>query len=76
MNPIIKTYQVKIVREPGDEPITGQFYEYAEEELEDDATSKLNAFKISQLVCSIPFRGQIRRTFIDGLVRWFSLAAH
>ncbi len=66
MEPIIKTYSVKVVREPGNEPITSIFYEYAEQEFEVEATSFQSAFQLSQLLCNIKFRGQVRRTFIDG----------
>ncbi len=66
MEPIVKTYLVKVVREPGNEPISGMFYDCDEQEFEVDTTSLLSAYQLSHLVCDIPFRGQMRRTFIDG----------
>lgn len=66
MAPIVKTYRVKIVREAGSGPVSGQFYNYAEQEMDIDATTPKNAYQVSLLACEIPFRGQIRRTFIDG----------
>lgn len=66
MEPMVKTYCVKVVREAGIEPISGQFYGYSEQEINIEATSPKNAYQVSHLVCDIPFRGQVRRTFIDG----------
>lgn len=66
MQPVIQTYKVKLVREGGNEPISGLFYSYAEQEFEVDATSRSNAYKLSHLLCEIQFRGQTRRTFING----------
>lgn len=66
MEPIVKTYLIKVVREPGNEPINGVFYDHVEQEFEVNATSLLSAYKVSHLICDIPFRGQMRRTFIDG----------
>lgn len=65
MKPIIKTYSVKVIREAGTDPLSGQFYSYAEQEMNIDAISLRSAYQISLLSCSIQFSGQIRRTFID-----------
>ncbi|GAB2546668.1 hypothetical protein [Spirosoma aerophilum] len=66
MNPVLKTYLIKVVREAGKEPLSGAFYEYTEQEFEVDASSMKSAYQLSYLVCDIPFRGQIRRTLING----------
>ena len=66
MEPIIKTYSVKVIREPGDNPLTGQFVGYDEQSFEVDANSIRAAYSLSHLVCTIKFSGQIRRTYING----------
>ncbi len=57
---------MKVVRKPGNEPITGVFYDYAEQEFEVDATSVQAALTMSHIVCTLPLRGQFVRTFING----------
>ncbi|MFD2574632.1 hypothetical protein ACFSUS_28630 [Spirosoma soli] len=66
MEPIVKTYSVKVVREPGENPLTGQPMEYDEQSFEVDATSVKAAYFLSHLVCTLRFSGQLRRTFING----------
>lgn len=66
MSPLVKSYKVLVIREGGDDPITGEYYEETEEFLEIDATSPQSALSISYALCTIPFRGQVRRTYIDG----------
>ncbi|GAB3550957.1 hypothetical protein [Spirosoma fluminis] len=66
MEPIVKTYTIKVIRVAGHEPNTGKYFEYAEQEFAVDAASQRSAYELSHLVCEIPFRGQIRRTFING----------
>lgn len=66
MEPIIKTYSVKVVRNPGENPLTGQFVEYDEQSFDIDATSVRAAYSLSYLVCTLQFSGQLRRTFING----------
>lgn len=60
------TYKVKIIREPSNDPITGLFYEYAEQEFEIKAPNLFAAYVKSQRIDTIVFRGQLRRTFING----------
>lgn len=66
MDAINKTYRIKVVREPGNDPITGTFYERAEQEFDVEAPTPLAAFIRSQIKDTIIFRGQLRRTFING----------
>lgn len=66
MEPLIKVFLVKVVREPGHDPVTGIFYNYAEQDLIIEATNKKSALIISQLISTLTFKGQLRRTFIDG----------
>lgn len=66
MEPIIKTYSVKVVREPSKDPLTGQIVEYDEQTFEIDAASAKAAYSLSQFVCTLRFSGQLRRTFING----------
>lgn len=54
-----------MVREPGADPITGSFYERAEQSFDVEAPTQFAAYVKSQLANSIVFRGQLRRTFID-----------
>ncbi|GAB3710155.1 hypothetical protein GCM10027592_46890 [Spirosoma flavus] len=66
MESIINTYQVKVVREPGYDPSASVFYDYAEQEFEVEATSILAAYLKSEKESTLPFRGQLRKTFING----------
>lgn len=66
MSPLVKSYKVLVVRESGKDPITGVYYEETEELLDIDATSPQSALSVSYILCTIPFRGQARRTYIDG----------
>lgn len=61
-----KTYFVKVIREPGPEPITGNFYGRAEEDLEIEAPTITAAYRKSQILSTLCFRGQLRRTYING----------
>ncbi|GAB3949938.1 hypothetical protein GCM10028805_27140 [Spirosoma harenae] len=60
-----RVFYIKVIREPGEDTFSGTTYGYAEEEIEIEAVSKLEAYKKSHLYCNIEFRGQTRRTFID-----------
>ncbi|GAA4416294.1 hypothetical protein GCM10023187_47600 [Nibrella viscosa] len=63
---IIKTYSVVVIREPGPDPLTGEVIGYADEQLTIDATSRQAAYELAQVFATLTFRGQQRRTFIDG----------
>lgn len=65
MKPLISAYVVKIVREPGADPITGKMYERLEEDINIDATSPEAAVSIAHALTTIPFRGQLIRVFVD-----------
>jgi hypothetical protein len=62
----MNTYNVKIIREAGGNPFTGQVVGYAEQSFEIDAIDIKAAYSLSYLVCTLKFSGQIRRTFING----------
>ena len=66
MEEIPKTYYIKVVRESGENPLTGQYMNYGEQSFEVDAISIKAAYSLSHLICTLPFKGQLRRTFIDG----------
>ncbi|GAB3688526.1 hypothetical protein GCM10027592_03570 [Spirosoma flavus] len=66
MESIIKTYKVRVVREPGENPLTGEFSAFDEQSFDVEATNVQTAYSLSQLVCTLHFRGQLRRTFING----------
>lgn len=66
MEQIIKTCNVKIVREPGSNPITGQIFDYAEEKMMIDAINLQQAHRIAQLLMTLQFQGQRMRMYIDG----------
>lgn len=59
-------FKVKVVREPGANPVTGQFVEYSEQELEIEADTLQAAHKLADYLCTLSFSGQVRRTFING----------
>lgn len=61
-----EVFKVRVVREEGPSPVTGEVYPYEEEELKIEATSPQMAFEISMMISKIKFRGQLRRTFING----------
>jgi hypothetical protein len=63
---LVKKYSVKIVREAGPEPITGQLYSLAEEYIQVDATSPQMAHLLAQRMTTLVFRGQTMRVFVDG----------
>ncbi|GAA4448735.1 hypothetical protein GCM10023189_07030 [Nibrella saemangeumensis] len=64
--PLIKTYKIIIVREAGPDPVTGEVLGYAEEHITVDATSRQAAYELAQMLDTLKFRGQVRRTIIDG----------
>lgn len=66
MEQIIKTYNIKVVRESSENPFTRQVVEYEEQSFEVDATSPKAAYSLSHFICTLQFSGQLRRTFIDG----------
>jgi hypothetical protein len=63
----VKLYVIKVVREAGHSPITGEYYENAEKSVEVWAKNKQDAYMKSQsIVVEIQFYGLKRRTFING----------
>jgi hypothetical protein len=62
----LKTYRVTIVRESGLEPLSGEYLQRLEETFDVQASTKEEVFRKSQFITSLKFRGQLRRTFIDG----------
>lgn len=67
MEKILKTFYVKVVREYGRSPVTGQVFDYAEEDFVVEATSPLSAHRIAQLLSTLEFRGQEMKVFINGV---------
>lgn len=59
-------YNVIVIREAGNDPLTGSYFENAQEEMQIEAETEYEAYQTSQRKCSLPFFGQVRRTFIDG----------
>jgi len=66
MNAVPQIYAVRVVREAAPDPITGKFYEYAEQTFDVEADSPQGAYKVANWVCTLHFSGQLRRTFING----------
>ncbi len=62
----MKTFNIKVVREAGTGPL-GDYLEAASEEFQVEAKNEQEAYKQSMLLCSLKFRGQLRRTFINGV---------
>jgi hypothetical protein len=60
------TYLIKVVREASNDPITGIFLKGEEETLTISATSEHEAYKQSLKKSNILFKGQMRKTFING----------
>lgn len=60
------TYNVRVVREASADPIAGQVYDYAEQSFIIGAESPQLAHRLANRLCTLTFRGQIRRTFING----------
>jgi hypothetical protein len=58
-------YKIKVVREPGSDPVYGTLLEYAEEVFDVEANSTQEAHLLSYRICTLPFFGQIRRTYIN-----------
>ncbi len=65
MKTTIKTYKVKVIRESGENPITGQLVPYDEQSFDVDAINVHSAYSISIMICTLQFTGQLRRTFIN-----------
>jgi hypothetical protein len=63
---MIKQYKINIIREPGDDPLTGEFYPFAHEEMSVEATSDRSAYVIACATFRIKVRGQQLRFFVDG----------
>lgn len=63
---MIKEYTVNIVREPGEDPLTGEFYPFEHEELKVEAVSEQSAYDIACSIFKMKVRGQLLRFFIDG----------
>lgn len=62
----MKTYNVLVIREEGLEPMSGVLLSKATEQLQIEAVSTNDAYKQSLTRSTITFRGQTRRTIIDG----------
>ena len=62
----MRKFDVTVVREAGSDPMTGKYLERGQEEMQIEAANENEAYSISQRKSSLPFFGQIRRTFIDG----------
>lgn len=67
MQAVPQTYIVRVVREAGPNPISGKFYEYAEQTFNVKANSPQDAYKLANRICTLHFCGQLRRTFINGM---------
>ncbi|ARS36059.1 hypothetical protein [Pontibacter actiniarum] len=63
---IIKEFKVEIIREPGPDPLTSEFYPFAYEELNIEATSERSAYVIACALFKMKARGQLLRFFING----------
>ncbi|GAB3194067.1 hypothetical protein ABID22_000344 [Pontibacter aydingkolensis] len=63
---MIKEYIVNIIREPGEDPLSGEFYPFEHEELKIEATSIKSAYDIACAIFKMKVRGQLLRFFIDG----------
>lgn len=59
-------YYIKIIRESGKDPLTNENYCEESQELEIIADNVEEAIKESYKYCTIVFRGQIRRTLVNG----------
>lgn len=66
MTPLVSTYKVKVIRESGADPLTGEIYERLEEDITIDATSPETAVSTAHVLTTISFRGQLMRVFVDG----------
>lgn len=62
----LEKYFVKVIRELGTDPVTGEFVDRAEQNFEITAISTQEAYRKSHFLTSIQFKGQLRRTFING----------
>ena len=60
------TFNVMVIREAGPDPMTSEFLSGDQEDLSIEAVNVEEAFRRSQVMSTLKFRGQIRRTFIDG----------
>lgn len=63
---MIREYKVEVIREPGSDPLTSEFYPFAYEELNIEATSTRSAYAIACALFKMKARGQLLRFFIDG----------
>ncbi len=63
----MNTYVVKVLREPGVDPLTGQFTPQCEELLTIGAESQDAAYRQSFRRSTLKFSGQVRKIFIDGV---------
>lgn len=70
VNPLEMTketeFEVTVIREAGLDPMTGTYLGQARETLKIYATNRQEVYKKSLFLTKIPFRGQLRRTLIDG----------
>ncbi|SFH40639.1 hypothetical protein [Pontibacter chinhatensis] len=64
---MIKEYKINIVREPGTDPLTGEFYPFEHEELQIEATSERSAYVLASSLFKMKARGQLLRFFINGV---------
>jgi hypothetical protein len=63
----MKTYTITVIRVAGKCPSTGQFMDEASETLSIDADNEDQAFRLSQVKSKLSFRGQDRRTLVNGV---------
>lgn len=62
----MKAYRIKIVREPGADPLTGELYPMDKEEFFVEAASIRAAYVQAMANFKMNVKGQLLRFFIDG----------
>ena len=67
MKQIINLFKVKVVREQGEDPLTGEVLTRAEEDMTIQAVSPQAAYDIAQMMTSLTFRGQRMIVYVDGV---------
>jgi hypothetical protein len=63
----MENFLIKIVREPGPSGVGSEWMPYGEEYITVKAENEDKAFRLSHMHSKLPFRGQLRRTFINGI---------
>lgn len=61
-------YQVTIVREGGNDPVTGRWCDYAEDHLNIHALNEQQVHQLANFISGLLFYGQVRKTFINGML--------